>query len=179
MLNKEKGCQIYKFDYGNAFKFFLSYLIQFLVNLQICIFIYLGYFMLLGIITHNISNSGLRMFFAAILTMLSAITIAFFMVISVLPKRAILTTAGIKVRRNSIPTFDLVRGFNDYIAYSTIVSCDIYIGNIRAGKNLPVIFFNWDSLVEIKDIRNRRYFIPVKSAEIFISEVNKRIDKLG
>lgn len=180
MLNKTKNSsyKIYQFDFGNPVKKFVSYLYQFIANLGLSILIFVFDVCVLFIISDNISNSIIIKILYTALFIPSAAVILFFIVLTFLPKKIILTDYCIKVKRNALPQADFSSGFNDYIVYSQIVSCQIYRNNIYRGKNLPFVKFNWKNLIEIKDICNRQYYIPVKNPEDFIAEVNIRVNKV-
>lgn len=175
MLNNDKRYKVYKFDYGNPIKFIVSFLYQILANLGACIFIFAGFIVLFGTV-RNINNTVLRIGLASIIIIFFASLIILSFVFPALPKKVILTDYSIRVCRHAIPFHSLKRGFNDYIPCSAVVSCKIYEGRIRDGKNLSVILFNWDNLVEVKDTSNRRYYFPIKDADDFIDKVNKIID---
>lgn len=175
MLSNDKRYKVYKFDYGNSIKFIVSFIYQVFANLGACILIFVGFIVIFGTV-RNINNDVLRIGLASIIIILFASLIILAFVFPVLPKKVILTDYSIRVRRYAIPFHSLKRGFNDYIPCSAVVSCKIYEGRIRDGKNLSVILFNWDNLVEVKDTSNRRYYFPIKDADDFVDEVNEIIN---
>ena len=117
-------------------------------------------------------NNSIKNVLTAIFVVLYLVLIAFLAVIIVLPKRAALTDYCVLIKRNTIDPF---RGLNDCILYSSIVECSIYNDNVYYGKLLPIAFFNKNSLVEIKDKYNKRYYVPVKNAKDFVEAVNKKL----
>lgn len=101
---------------------------------------------------------------------------AYLAVLAFLPKKVVLYQNSIHVKRNNISS----QGFNDNILYSSIISCNIYRGEHFHGRGSPscsILFFDWDSLVEIVCEKNKKYYIPVKNTDDFIDEVNERVQK--
>lgn len=172
MLKKYNENQIYKFDYGNPFKFVLSYIVEFLANASIAFIALIPDLYIVERLKDSAVNNSIKNVLTAIFVVLYLVLIAFLAVIIVLPKRAALTDYCVLIKRNTIDPF---RGLNDCILYSSIVECSIYNDNVYYGKLLPVAFFNKNSLVEIKDKYNKRYYVPVKNAKDFVEAVNKKL----
>lgn len=166
----------YKFDYGNFLKCFFSHFCEVCLTISITCIIFLGYIFLFNSIENSLNNNILSKILTVFLTVFSVGLILFFAILPLIPKRAILTYNSLKIQRNSL-IHDITEriGINDCIPYSTIESCDFCDDCIRINKNLPVVSFNWDSLIEIKDKWGRKYYVPVKNPEEFIEDVNKMV----
>ena len=184
MLKKYKENQIYKFNYGNLFKFLLS---QYII---IC-YHFFAFLCLFAIVFFGIERSFGNLFkdnelISTIINALSASLIVLWLVyltiILFIPKKAIIETNFLKIRRYFLNFSYLTRGFNDEIFIKDIVECKKYDGKrYRLDRTGPysVFFFDWDSLVEIKTKDDKSYLVPLKNSEEFVEEVNKRMDRLN
>ena len=184
MLKKYKENQIYKFNYGNLFKFLLS---QYII---IC-YHFFAFLCLFAIVFFGIERSFGNLFkdnelISTIINALSASLIVLWLVyltiILFIPKKAIIETNFLKIRRYFLNFSYLTRGFNAEIFIKDIIVCKLYDGyRYRLDRSGPysVYFFNWDDLVEIKTKDDKSYLVPLKNSEEFVEEVNKRMDRLN
>lgn len=179
MLNKEYY-KVYKFDYGNPFKCFLSYFIQFAANFSLMLLSFFASIYLASLIKYNMNIEVIKDFLYIILGIATVAWEIFLSVLGLLPKKVILTYNGIKIQRKAIP-LAFFNGFNDFILYSAIELCRKTEydslkkrNDARFGNTLPFVAFSWDNLVKVRTNR-QIYLIPVKNAEEFIADVNKRI----
>ena len=180
MLKKYKENQIYKFDYGNPFKRFLSFLIQFMLNSCIVIFSFVIYFCLFQFLVNNLGNKALTQILGTVITIIFVAVALLFLLLTFLPKRIILSDGGIKIRRNSVPPSIKRFHFNDFIPYSSIQLCGLYDKEINYRRAMylrknafPFFAFNWKSLVKITDKYNNAFYLPIKNAKDFVEAVNK------
>lgn len=119
-------------------------------------------------------------FVSIILKVLSVIQFVvfclYFLVTFFIPKKVILTNHFIKVRRYFLNVSFAFRGFNDEIFIKNVVECKKYDGKrylLDRTEPYAVFFFNWDDLVEIKTIDDKKYLIPLKNSDEFITKVNE------
>lgn len=104
----------------------------------------------------------------------------YFTVIFFIPKKAILYSNAICVRRYFLNYEHLFRGLNDEIFLKDVVECKKYDGKrYRFDRTAPyaIYFFNWDDLIEIRT-EEKKYLVPLKNSDKFVEEVNNRIEKL-
>ncbi len=178
MLNKSNALKIFKFDYGNPFNMFLSYLIQFMVNTFMVLFVFFGYMYLMHLLTGNINNV-LRNILFVCLTVIFIVIVSFFALFSFLPRRIILNNSYIKIQKHAMNFIGGETWFSNTIPYSSIVCCSKFVLVTRRNisflrqRTYPCTFFNRNSLVEITDKFGKKYYVPVKNAEEFIKKVNE------
>lgn len=169
----------YKFNFGNIFKFIISYIVEIFENVGMIILTWIVIFLLGNIILENLPGFFIKELTLKFFTVITVIVDLFFAVLIFIPKRVILTNDKILVHRFCFPlqlTFWDIRGFNDRILYSQIILCQKHIGEIYYGGRKPFFCVDNDSLVEIKT-KHKTYLLPIKNYENFICEVNKRIDE--
>lgn len=177
--NRNRGAKIgdimkeYKIAYGNSFKKFLSYLINAIFNFM---FISLLAVILDVIVLYFAQPSTFYIIFTIIIFSISTAT-AF--ILSVKPKKVIVTDLAVLVKRNSIYVLNDL--FSDCVLYSQIKSCDMYYDErIKFGwdgKKYAVRAFDWDCAVQIIDNRNKEYIIPIENPDDFIDDVTKRVNE--
>lgn len=168
----------YYFSYGNISSFIFSEFILIIYNsfslLLLSIFIAVVY----GSLEYKFrENYVLMKVITIFMVVLFTMYFSFLIVIFFLPKKAIINDDVLIVKRYMLNFKYIFRGFNDKIFIKNIIECNMYNGErprLDRTKEYAVFFFNWDDLVEIKTDK-RRYLVPVKDAEQFIEDVNKRI----
>lgn len=118
----------YKIDYGTKFKYFVSNFLAFLTNWGIWVFAsYLTFILkttLTNILDYDIARKVINIIFVVLLIVYTIIFILSFAI----PKRVILTSSQICIRKNCINLTYINRGFNERILYRHIVSCRLYNG---------------------------------------------------
>lgn len=165
----------YKFDFGNVFKLIVSYMVESFENLGMILLTWVGMFFIGTVITGGLPDSFVKELILKIFTAITVIADLFFIVLIFIPKRVILTDDKILVKRFCFPlqiTFWDIRGLNDRIAYSQIISCRKHDGEIYFGARKPFFCVNDDSLVEI-ETKYRTYLLPIKNPDKFIEDVNE------
>lgn len=168
----------YKFSYGNFFNFLLSqYIIMNYHLFTIFCFIFLD-FSLYHIVSQVFDNqTPLSTIIKILFFSLIIFCLIYFIVIFFIPKKVILSSNFIYVKRYFLNYSYLFRGFNDEIFLNDIIECKKYNGKrYRLDRTEPyaIFFFNWDDLVEIKT-ENKTYLVPIKNSDNFIAEINKRL----
>lgn len=170
--------QSYKMSYGSKFNCFIHNLILILKNLLMLFLLLSVEFYLFSITGRYIENNLKLVKFVTAVFYIAVICdfILFFLTIF-LPKRVIVKKDIIKIKRYSLNLFFIARGFNDKIVIKDICKCEIYHGK-RSFLNplapYSVYPLNWNDLLEIST-STKQYLVPVKNAEIFIEEINKRL----
>ncbi len=173
----------YKFSYGNVFNLIFSQIILCIYNLFafliVAVPITLLYIKLENLFKDNyVLMKIITILMAAFIFLYALMLCVYFF----LPKKAIIKNDFIKIRRYMLNFGYILRGFNDEIFMKDIIECKLYDGYRycldRSGP-YSVYFFKWDDLVEIKTKNNKCYLVPLKNSEIFIEEVNKRINCLN
>lgn len=167
----------YKFDFGNTFKFLISYIIEIFENIGMILLTWIAMFLIGNLIVRELSDCFVTELILKFLTTITVITDVFFIILIFFPKKVILTDDKILVYRFCFPlqiTFWDIRGLNDRIAYSQIIFCQKHTDEIYFGSRKPFFCVNNDSLVEIRT-NHKTYLLPIKDYENFICEVNKRI----
>lgn len=169
----------YKFSYGNIINFLFSQYVIFNYHL----FIWLLSLSIVGFVMNNIH----RLFSEQkiILKVVEALPVSliilwslYLLIISFIPKKAIVNDNFIKIRKYFLNISYLFRGFNDEIFIKDIMECKIYDGKrYRFDRIGPyaVFFFNWDDLVEIKTKNEKTYLVPLKDANEFVKEISDKI----
>lgn len=171
----------YKFSYGNNFKKYLSKFSFLIYNLIISIFLLI----IIGTILSRINYELKAILAEEIISIIKAVEIyaaipfvGFFIVLSFLPQKAVISNGKIKVYRHCL-FFNIImifRGFNDNIPISKIK--EVYRPNNKNKylQPIPVNVIDWDNMVIIKldNASETRYYIPVENSEDFIEEVNKQ-----
>ena len=178
MLNN-RDYKVYKFDFGNSFKFLISYIIELLENIGVILLSWTVLLSFGGIILENLPDGFVKEFILMILTAIIVIADLFIAVLIFIPKRVLLTDDKILVHRFCFPlqvTFLDIRGLNDRIIYSKITFCQKHTGKVCFGERKPFFCVNNNSLVEIVT-KHKTYLLPIKDYESFICEVNKKIDE--
>lgn len=167
----------FKFDFGNISKFLISHIIEFLENIGAILITWIILFFLVYVLLGNLPDCFVKEFVSRTLAVMVGVLDLFFIALVFIPKRVILTDDKILVHRFCFPlqaTFWDIRGLNDSIAYSQIISCQRHEGETRFGARKPFFCVNDDSLVEIRT-NQKTYLLPIKDYDEFICEVNKRI----
>lgn len=169
----------YKFDFGNIFKLFISYIIEILENIGMIFLTWIVIFSIGNLTLEGLPDCFAKEFFLKICFAITIILDLFFIVLIFIPKRVMLTDDKILVHRFCFQlksTFWDIRGLNDRIAYSEIICCQKHVGEIYYGASIPFFCVNNDSLVEIRT-KHKSYMLPIKEYESFIFEVNQRISE--
>ena len=169
----------FKFDFGNSFKYLISYIVEILENIGMIILTWIVIFSVENIIFGDLKDGFAKEIIFKVLFVITIIMDLFFAVLIFIPKRVILTDDKILVHRFCFPlqvTFWDIRGFNDKIYYSQIILCQKYTDKTLYGARKTFFCVNNDSLVEIRT-KQRTYLLPIKKYERFICEVNKKILK--
>lgn len=182
MEDKDYNFKEYEFDFGNPFKKFLSYALCCFFYLSIIFYLFFGIFALLAYIDDSVRNSlFVKVLFYVLIAMITAFAI-FLTVLNFRPKKVVLTNYAIDIQRNSLPSlYHINRGFNDYIMYSDI---EYYDFDEQAPSyrfyhlmDLPFIYYNYYSVVKIKDKKGRLYHIPVKKVVDFICDLDEKTEQ--
>ena len=176
MLEKK----IYFFDFGSNSKKIISYIESFFMYLSLLFLInFGGIFFLYGKMESVFENEYIQTLFIRIAVICILIFEIYGLILQFLPKNIILTEKGIKIKRNNISRLSL-RIFNDYIKYEKIKSCELNNPKFRSRQvmQLPVILFDWDSVVKIQQ-GIKTFYIPVENAEEFVAEVNRRTEAIS
>lgn len=172
----------YKFDYGTKTKQVISYLLSGLINYSFCILVGIVAFMCFMFV--NSATDGNKMIsyvFAIVGGVSFGASIIFFIISLFATKEVLVNDYYIQVKKYRINPEFVFRGINEKIYFSTIYSCQLYVGKriplYRGFRDYAVYYFNWNSLVEIKDNQGRKYYVPVQNPEEFVEEVNKRMQE--
>ena len=168
----------YKFSYGNFFNFILSqYIIMNYHLFTVFCFIFLD-FSLYNIVSRVFGN---QVFFLEIIKILffslALFCLIYFAVIFFVPKKVILFSDFIYIKRYFLNYSYLFRGFNDKIYLYDVIECKKYDGKrYRLDRTGPysIFFFDWNDLVEIKT-EYKTYLVPIKNSDNFITKVNAKI----
>lgn len=94
-------------------------------------------------------------------------------------KNCIINENGIIIKRGSYyPHY----GFNDYILYSDVVSCEYHPTkfNFYGSHCCYAILFwvcDYNNVVKITDNKGKEYYVPLIEHEKFVKMVNERINK--
>lgn len=178
----DNNYKVYKFDYGNIFRKFLCYLIQFMANSGVILFGFVFCFMLVQLVIDNISNDIVVHILSILLIIIQSAISLFFGVFTFLPRKVVLYDNYIKIQKNAMNFFVEKTWFSEIIPYSTIESCILYDKKITYSrssfmrqKTYPCTFFNWNSLVKITDKYNNNIYIPIKNAVDFVEDVNEMV----
>lgn len=169
----------YKFDFGNTFKLFISYIVEIIENMGIIILTWIAIISLSAVILDVLPDCFVRELIIKIFTAITVIIDSFCAVLIFIPKRVLLTEDKIVVYRFCFPlqvTFWDIRGLNDRILYSQITLCQKHVSEVYLGVRKPFFCVNNNSLVEIRT-KYKDYLLPIKDYESFICEVNKRINE--
>lgn len=167
----------YKFSYGNFMNFILSQVI--IVSYHFFTVLCLLFFVF--IVIGNLENSFKEQSLVTTILRVSSVLLivlwlAYLTIIFFIPKKVILTNHFVKVRRYFLNVSFAFRGFNDEIFIKNVVECKKYDGEReRFNRTEPysVFYFDWDDLVEIKTIDDKKYLIPLKNSDEFITKVNE------
>lgn len=175
MLSKKS----YDFDFGNNFKKFSSYILIWFSFFGLII-------MLIGLrmyFTSNfldgIENKSLANYISKFIKYFIDAFALYGILIQFFPKKIILDEKSIRVKRNCF--IRLTSGpFNDCIKYKNIKVCRMNHSEYKYHRYLPLTFpfCNWESVVVVEE-KLRTFYIPVKNADEFVAEVNKRMKNTG
>lgn len=172
MLNYDKK---YKFDFGNPFYLVISYIVEILENIAMIILTWFVEFSL-SVTLENLSDCLIKTIILKIIFVLAIIMSLLWIALIFIPKRVIVTDDKILVHRFCFPLqmtiFD-IRGLNDTIYYSEIIRFEKFTRKLAFGGRRPFFCINKKSLVEIRT-KHKEYLLPIKNADEFIEEVNKR-----
>lgn len=172
MVNKNK---IYKFSYGNILKKSVSCILD-ILSVFSCAFFVICLWLLAELFIQNISNEKLSYILTVLLSVISAFLEIFIIVISLLPRKIIMTEDKIRIIKNCVQKNYIIPSIFDDVFYFDIKSCELYDGPMSLlGWNLSYLLLDDKNMVEIVLKSNKRYHFPVKNAEEFIEDVNKRI----
>lgn len=177
--NSEDKNRIYKFSYGNIFKKSFSYFFD-IISIFGCVFSIVCLWILIVFFIQNILNEKLSQVLTVILSVISVLMEVVIFAISFLPKKIELTENKIKIIKNCVQKNYIIPRIIDNILYSEIKSCEIYDGPMSLlGWNLSYLLLDGENMVEILLKSGKRYHIPVENSEMFIEDVNKRIDEFN
>lgn len=172
--------KLYKFDYGNFFKFILSKLLELFYDFFTLLILLIPLGVLYGYCENAFSNNEYAKRIIVLLLVLNLIIIVLFLLVCFLmPKTLVLYDDIMVINRYSIDYSYITRGIKDEILISSIVYCEIYDGKrplFWRARPYAIPFFNWNNLVEIRTKGKRIFLIPIKNAENFVREVNERVD---
>ena len=171
----------YKFSYGNNLKKYLSKFCFLFYNLIISAFL----LVIIGIIVAKINYELKAILPDGIISVIKAVElyaaipfVCFFIVLSFLPQKVVISNGKIKVYRHCLflNIIMIFRGFNDNIPISKIKEVFRPENKNKFLQPIPVNFIDWDNMVIIKlnNALETRYYIPVENSEDFIEEVNKQ-----
>lgn len=174
----------YKFSYGNIFKYILNQYI--IISCHLFFYLLLLYFVIFVIIGSLEYFFKQQEFISTIVNIISVSLVVlcslYFITILFLPRKAIIYSNCIEIKRHFLNISYLNRGFNDEILIRDIIECKQYEGKRyildRTGP-YAVYFFNWDDLVQIKTNDNKCYLVPLQNANEFIKEVNECVRQSG
>lgn len=173
----EKNCLNYEFDLGCKAKRIMSKIIDLLFCLSFDFCVPGFAFVLSAIINSGIENKLVSRIIIYFMFISSILISVFVTVITFLHKKVILTENAVFIKRYGFNFWQIRKGFNDYILYSMISYCKLVDSSCIHNKTLQFSFVNWDSMVEIKDIYGKVYFVPIKNAEDFINKVEERVNR--
>lgn len=171
----------YKFSYGSLINFILNQIIIICYHAFTVLCLLFLVFVVFGTLDHLFKEQEVISIIIKILPIyLIAFWLIYLTIILFIPKKAIIKTNFIKVRRYFLNFSYLTRGFNDEIFINDIIECKKYDGKrYRLDRTKPyaVFFFDWDSLIEIKTKDDKCYLVPLQNSADFIKEVNARIER--
>ncbi len=171
----------YEYDYGNKLKYFYSHFWGAFTNISTALAFSAILWAIGAFLTAN--KFGGKMLPEILRAIVSSITIFGTVVLFTIaiitipvPKYVLLKNTAIKVRKTYMHPNYFFRGQFETIPYYSIKICRHYVGlkSKSGSRDYATLLFNWDSLVEIITIDNKRYYIPVKDVDDFIAEVNER-----
>lgn len=171
---------VYHFSYGNPFNFLLTMIIEILATFGLTMLVFAFSLLLFAKIEdYYLNYENIRELIIVVSLCLPTVFSAYFWVQLFIPKRVIVSDDLVIIKRhNFYPDWSWCCGFNDKIPVEKIAECKIYDGDRpildRRNKPYTIVRFNWDNLVEITTDK-RNYLVPVKNAEMFVEDVNRRM----
>lgn len=171
--------KIYKFSYGNFLNFLFSQIMYFIFNASAFLIVAVPIGYIYGELEYQLGENSIL--FKIITILMMSILVLYTLMLCIyffLPKRVILKSDIIKIKRYMWNLGYIFRGFNDKLLIKNIVDCKMHDGyryHLYRCAPYAVFFFNWDDLVDIKTKNNKHYLVPVENSEEFIKEVNARI----
>lgn len=172
----------YKFSYGRKLNYLIYGFILFVKNMAMMLLYCAVIFYLCGIATYySGNNQDLTKLISTVYVISIVYICVLFLLTIFLPKRVIIKQNVIRIKRYTLNLFYLTRGFNDRIVIKDIVECKKYYCEksfLNSSGPYAVYPLCWEDLVEITTDK-RKYLIPVKNAEEFVDEVNKRVKTLN
>ena len=172
----------YKFSYGRKLNYLIYGFILFVKNMAMMLLYCAVIFYLCGIATYYSGNNQELTKLISAVYVISIVNICVLFLLTIfLPKRVIIKQNVIRIKRYTLNLFYLTRGFNDRIVIKDIVECKKYCCEksfLNLSGPYAVYPLCWEDLVEITTDK-RKYLIPVKNAEEFVDEVNKRVKTLN
>lgn len=179
MSDKIDNYKIYEFDFGNPFKKFASYCLYIFGCLCTFFWITFGDMLILYRLMEYTDNKIFLQIAAYLFLFIILAAFIFTIILFCQPRKIILAEYGIYVQRNFFPhPYHINRGFNDYIMYSEIESCDFndtFHWYYRTYMDPPMIFFNYNNVVRIKDKNGRVYEFPVTNIVDFVCDIDERM----
>lgn len=162
----------YKFSYGNILNYIGTQCITICYHFAILLYSAGLIFLAFGYLEDGFISIILK-----ILTVIQFVVFfSYFLIALFIPKKVILTNYFIRVRRYFLNVSFAFRGFNDEIFIKDVIDCKKYDGKryfLDRTEPYAVFFFNWDDLVEIKTIDDKKYLIPLKNSDEFVAKVNE------
>lgn len=172
----------YKFSYGSNLNFLIYSFILLFKNVLMLLLDFAAEFYLYGLAVYYSENNLELVKLIAVLFYISIVySCVLFLLTLFLSKRVIIKQNVIKIKRYTLNLFYLTRGFNDRIVIKDIVECKKYCCEksfLNSSGPYAVYPLCWEDLVEITTDK-RKYLVPVKNAEEFVDEVNKRVETLN
>ena len=169
---------IFEYAYGKRlipFKKVLNSIIIGIDDIGTSLFIVACSFFLDYVLTMKIETYTIRHILFWVFVVLNIIQFFFFLKEFLTKKNCVTNDKGIVIKRGSwFPGY----GFNDYILYSDIVSCELYptkFHPLMDGNCYATIFCDFQKMVKITDIKKHEYYVPLVECEKFVALVNERI----
>lgn len=172
--------KVYKISYGNFFNYIFSQILLCINNIFTFFIAVIPIIWLYGEMESVFSNDNIVFRIIATLMVSSIIILSIVLfVFSFIPKKVVVDSDFVTIKRYMLNFSYLFRGFNDKIYIKDIVDCRIYEGErYRLYRSGPytVFFFDWNDLVELKT-RNKTYLVPIKNADSFVLQISNEIMK--
>lgn len=176
----------YEFSYGGNIKKFLSKTVSLIYNSIIGGIVLFVFMFLISEINYRLKflvNDDTFHVFKIIEILLGIAILSVFIIPSFFQQKVEISEKMIKVYRHCLffSIFMIRRGFNDTILISQIKEVYRPTCKDKFFQPIPVNVIDWDNMVIIKlnNSLETIYYIPVKDSENFITEVNRKIEKLN
>ena len=170
----------FKFSYGTIANFFLTQLFAVVSNLPIIIIAVFIEIAAYGLVINLNVPTILEKVLLYTITIVFAVLIITVIIATFMPRKIIIKTDEIVVKRRYLNYDYIIRGFTDRIDVKNIEYCCKYTGEkwlLWRGEPTSIRFFDWSDLIEIYTKDKRKYLIPIKNSERFIEHLSKELKK--